>query len=225
MFETKNQSHDSTLVEWKFVTFRYTREKIEWKSEEKVTLVPTFFFSNSTPHYLILFKIYNSRPGQSSQIKSSYKSEIARTLEPWISHGSVGGSGPTGTSVPPSTLLPKDYTHPSINLTSVDPTTFTEPTYSQYYPMSRSTVTPHGPPAPPPPPKTPQRTDAGYAAPLPPPGGRKTPTSKATKSTFDAVEDQFAAHSRSFSTFLNVRKWRMIEMARGLVPTRVPHNL
>ena len=162
-----------------------------------------------------------SRPGQSSQVKSSYKSEIARTLEPWISGTHPPTTASSGvvvtstTNVPSFTSqLPKDYTHPSINLTSVDPT-FSEPTYSQYYPMSRSTVTPGGSGSGH---KTPVQSAGGYAAPSgilqqhsqqqqqPPsstPSGRKTPTSK-LKTTSEGLEEQFAAHCRAFSTHFNV---------------------
>ena len=89
------------------------------------------------------------RPGQSSQIKSIYKAEIARTLEPWISGvheqrvpGMVGNfMGPSATSSSSTAGIQKDYALPANNLTTVDPM-FSEPTYTQYYPMSRSTVTP-----------------------------------------------------------------------------------
>lgn len=100
--------------------------------------------------------------------------------------------------------LPKDYAHPSINLTSVDPT-FSEPTYSQYYPMSRSTVTPimgHKP-------TSSKPTSAGnavYAAPssvgITPTPGRKTPSK--LKSMADGLDEQFAAHCRAFTTHLTV---------------------
>lgn len=164
------------------------------------------------------------RAGQSSHIKSTYKTEIARTLEPWISGAQhppsqsvLGPSGSTNiasTPYPPpatpgtSSQIPKDYTHPSIS--HHDPS-FNEPTYSQYYPMSRSTVTPilgH---------KTSGvsssaaggGTGGGYAAPagigVVPSAGRKTPTSGIVKSgKDDGVDDNFAAHCRSFTAHFNV---------------------
>jgi hypothetical protein len=155
-----------------------------------------------------------SRPGQSSQIKSTYKAEIARTLEPWVagaqpttassSLGMVGAAASTVTNASASSQIPKDYAHPSVNLASADPG-FTEPTYSQYYPMSRSTVTPvmgH---------KTPAGLvgGGGYAAPA---GigaggssGRKTPMAGGySKSKGDTSDDHFAAHCRSFTAQVNV---------------------
>ncbi|CAL8110482.1 unnamed protein product [Orchesella dallaii] len=162
---------------------------------------------------------YPIRPGQSSHIKSAYKMEIARTLEPWISGAqhpppsSAGPSGATNATYPPpapgtSSQIPKDYTHPSISLGSVDPS-FSEPTYSQYYPMSRSTVTPimgH---------KTPiAGTGGGYAQPagigVVPPTGRKTPTSGLGKSSKgDGIDDNFAAHCRSFTAHFNELSHRL----------------
>lgn len=160
--------------------------------------------------------MYTYRPGQSSHIKSTYKAEIARTLEPWIagaqqttassSSGLLGAAASTVTNASvasTSSHIPKDYAHPSVNLaSSVDPA-FGEPTYSQYYPMSRSTVTPvmgH---------KTHTGlVGGGYAAPGigAGPSGRKTPTSAGQpKSKGDGGPDEhFAAHCRSFSAHFNV---------------------
>jgi hypothetical protein len=143
-----------------------------------------------------------SRPGQSSQIKSTYKTEMARTLEPWVSgahHHMVGGaSGVTYASAgPKSGHTPKEYPHSSANPppSLMDPS-FGEPTYSQYYPMSRSTVTPvmgH---------KTFGGGGGGYAAPtVGPSSGRKTPVSK---SKGDISDEHFAAHCRSFTAHVNV---------------------
>jgi len=158
--------------------------------------------------------LYICRPGQSSQIKSTYKAEIARTLEPWVagaqpttaisSSGIVGTVVSTVTNASASSHIPKDYAHPSVNLASTDPA-FTEPTYSQYYPMSRSTVTPvmgHKPPA--------GLGGGGYAAPAgigAASSGRKTPMAGGgyPKGKGDGgPDDHFAAHCRSFTAQVNV---------------------
>lgn len=181
-------------------------------------------FPNSSIFKTVIFSLFSScRPGQSSHIKSVYRTEIARTLEPWISGSQhpppssvLGATNATSSSSypPPATpgtssQIPKDYTHPSISHHH-DPS-FNEPTYSQYYPMSRSTVTPimgH---------KTPVGGGAssaagaggGYAAPagigVQPSAGRKTPTSGLGKGAKgDGMDDNFTAHCRSFTAHFNV---------------------
>jgi hypothetical protein len=102
---------------------------------------------------------------------------MARTLEPWVSGGSSK-----------SPHYQRDYSHSSH---LADPS---EPTYSQYFPMSRSTVTPQT-----------SRTHGVYAAPIQGPStstsGRKTPV---TKTKGDGPDEHFAAHCRSFSAHVNV---------------------
>ncbi|CAG7730936.1 unnamed protein product, partial [Allacma fusca] len=170
-------------------------------------------------------------PGQSSQIKSVYKSEIARTLEPWISGVSAISAGAgfqTGPapSFPTASQLPKDYAMPALGLTSMDPM-FSEPTYSQYYPMSRSTVTPQQPQGAPNQnlgsKSTAGLVGGGYAAPAGigagPHGGRKTPVpghggghgghgpAKVKGSSSNILidpEESFQSHCRSFSAHFNV---------------------
>lgn len=122
---------------------------------------------------------------------------MARTLEPWVSgahHTMTATASSNVSAASKMPHIPKDYAHSSINPPTLD-LSYGEPTYSQYYPMSRSTVTPvmgH---------KT--YGGGGYAAPAQgdASSGRKTPVSK---SKGDGVDEHFATHCRSFTAHINV---------------------
>ncbi|OXA58597.1 hypothetical protein Fcan01_07864 [Folsomia candida] len=141
------------------------------------------------------------RPGLSSQIKSTYKVEMARTLEPWVqpwvSGGAHGGGGATTSKSSSHHHLQKDYTQPA------DPS-LSEPMYSQYFPMSRSTVTPMVQKS------QVSQLGGGYAAPAGagggtgPQSGRKTPVFKS-----DRPDEHFAAHCRSFTAHVNELNQRL----------------